>query len=64
MSAERTVYAGVLTAAAFWAVLSAVLLVGTPHEGDRGAAWFYASTFVGASLVAAWCFWELLGGAS
>ena len=62
MSTERVVYAGILTAAAFWDVLSAVMLLASPHEGDQGGAWFWASAFVGSSLAAAWCFWELLGG--
>ncbi len=64
MSTERTVYAGLLAAAAFWAVMSAILLLGTSHEAGRGSAWFWGACFVAASLAAAWCFWELLEGSA
>jgi hypothetical protein len=62
VSVERTVYAGLLAAAAFWAVMSAVLLLGTTHEAGRGTAWVWGACFVAASLAAARCFWELLEG--
>ena len=62
MSTERTVYAGLLAAATFWAVVSAVLLLGTSHEAGRGSAWFWGACFVAASLAAPRCFWELLEG--
>jgi hypothetical protein len=64
VSTERVVYLGIIVAATFWAVLSAVMLLASPHERDQGGAWFWASVFVGSSLAAAWCFWELLGGAA
>ncbi len=60
MSAERTVYAGLLAVATFGAVISAVLLLAAPYEGDEGAAWFWGAWFLAASVVAAWCFGELL----
>ena len=61
MSTEGAVYGGLLVAATFWAVLSAVLLLGAPYEGDRGATWFWGAAFAGSSLASALCFWELLG---
>lgn len=60
----RVVYGGLLVAATFWSVLSAVLLLSAPHEGDRSAAWFWAAVYAAASIAAALCFWELLGGVS
>ena len=62
MTTERSVYAGLLVAAAFWSLMSAIFLLASPYEGYRGRAWFWGACFVGASLAAAWCFWELLGG--
>ncbi len=61
MSSARVVYAGLLVVAAFWAVMSAIFLLGSPYEDDRFWAWFWASSFVAASLATAWCFWQLLG---
>ena len=62
MSTERSVYAGLLVAAAFWALMSAIFLLSSPHGGGRASAWFWGACFVGSSLAAAWCFRELLGG--
>ena len=62
MSTDGVVYSGLLAAAAFWALLSAIFLLGSPHEGNRRGAAFWGAAFVVASLAAAWCFWELLGG--
>ena len=64
MSTERSVYAGLLVAAAFWALMSAIFLLASPYEGYQGRAWFWGAVFVGASLAAAWSFWELLGGSA
>ncbi len=52
MSVVRVAYLGILVSAMAWAVLSAVLLVAVLHEDDRGGAWFWASCFAVASLVA------------
>ncbi len=63
VSTVRVAYLGmILVAAVCWAILSVVLLLGSPREGDRGGAGFWAAAFVGSSIAAAWCFWELLGG--
>ena len=63
MSDERTVYTSVLVVAVLLALLSALLLLGSSHEGSQVGAWFWGAAFVGSSLAAAWCFGELLGGA-
>ncbi len=60
MTVERVVYLVVLFAAASWAAISAVLLVGTTHEAGRGPAWFWGASFALSSLAASWSFWELL----
>ena len=62
MSLGWVVYLGMLIAAVFGAVMSAVLLLGTADEGDRPAAWLWGAYFAAASLVAALTFWELLEG--
>ena len=64
MSDERSVYTGVLVVAVLLALLSAVLLLVSLHEGTEGEAWFWGAAFVGSSLAAVWSFWELLGGAA
>ncbi len=53
-------YLAVLTFAAFWAAVSAAMLVGSAHGGKRGPAWFWAAAFVASSLFAAYCFGRLI----
>ena len=60
MSDERSVYTGVLLVAVLLALLSAVFLLASPHEGSQGGAWFWGALFAVSSIVAAWCFGELL----
>ena len=60
MSFVRSLYLGVLVASASWAFLSAVFLLRSPEEGDRGVAWFWAGVYVASSFVSAECFWGLL----
>ncbi len=62
MTTERSVYAGLLVDAAFWALMSAIFLLASTYEDDRGRSWFWGAAFAAASLALAWCFWELLGG--
>ena len=57
-------YLGMLIAAVFWAVMAAGMLLGAPYEGDGPTAWFWGASFVAASLVASWTFWELWEGAA
>jgi energy-converting hydrogenase Eha subunit A len=58
----RVAYLGMLIAAMIGAVMGAVMLLVSPYEGDRPAAWFWGTLFATSSLVAAWTFWELWGG--
>ena len=60
MNVVRSLYLGLLFASASWAFLSAVFLLRSPQEGDRGAAWFWAAIYVVSSFVSAECFWGLL----
>ncbi len=53
-----------LIVASSWALISAVLLLGAAYEESTGAAWFWGAFYAASSLVAAWCFGELLGGAA
>jgi hypothetical protein len=50
----------------FCAVVSAVMLLASAKDKKRGAAWFWAVSFVASSLGAAYCFGKLLsdGGAA
>lgn len=57
MSPMRVAYLGLLVASASWATVSAVLLLRTPGEGDRAAAWFWAALFAVSSLLADLFFW-------
>ncbi len=62
MSESEAWYLAVLTFAAFWAAVSAALLIGSAHGGKRGAAWFWAAAFVASSLFAAYFFGRLIWG--
>jgi hypothetical protein len=55
-------YTGLLVYALFWALLSGIFLLVSPHEGGPRRAWFWGAGFVAASFAAAWSFWELLEG--
>jgi hypothetical protein len=59
---EDETYLGLLIIASFWALISgAVVAVGLQHEEQSPrAAWFWAASFVAASLVAVYCFGRLL----
>ena len=60
MNVVKSLYLGLLFASASWAFLSAVFLLRSPQEGDRGSAWFWAAVYAVSSLVADCCFWGLL----
>ena len=60
VSGDRTLYLGLLLAAASLAALSAVFLLRSPEEGGRPVAWFWGAWFLASSLASAWAFWELL----
>jgi hypothetical protein len=57
--AEET-YLGLLIMTGLWAIISGACLVATVHASQRSASWFWASSFLAASLVAACYFGRLL----
>ena len=57
--AEET-YLGLLVIAVFWALFSGACVVAYVHESQRTASWAWASSFLAASLVAAYCFGRML----
>ena len=52
----------ILALSLLWAVLSALVLVASVEAGVRKDAWFWALSFVVASVVAAVVFWKLVRG--
>ena len=62
MSEGEVYYLAVLTFAVLWSVLSAVMLMGSAYEQNKGSAWFWAASFATSSLGAAYCFGKLLSG--
>ncbi len=62
MSEGEAYYLAVLTFAVLWSVLSAVMLMGSAYEQNKGSAWFWAASFATSSLGAAYCFGKLLSG--
>jgi hypothetical protein len=60
VSAAEETYLGFLVMMAIWAVFSRACLVATAHARQRSASWFWVSSFLVASLVAAYCFGKLL----
>ena len=60
MTPVRPVFAGLFFVSTFMVTLSAVFLLQVAREGDRGAAWFWASVFAASSFAADCCFWGLL----
>jgi hypothetical protein len=53
-------YAGLLTMAVLWAIFSGACLVAATHARERRSSWGWASSFVAASLFAAYCFGRML----
>ena len=66
MSEGESYYLAVLMFAVLWSVLSAVMIMGSAYEQNKGSAWFWAASFVASALGAAYCFGKLLpdGGAA
>jgi hypothetical protein len=62
MSEAEVYYLAVLTFAILWSVLSAVMLIGSAYEQNKGSAWFWAASFAASALGAAYCFDKLLSG--
>jgi lipid-A-disaccharide synthase-like uncharacterized protein len=58
---ERTLeYFWLLVAASVLALFSAVLATLSVKYEERGPAWFWAASFFGSALVAAYCLWKLV----
>jgi hypothetical protein len=55
-------YVGLLALAGFWATVSAGFMLHSAELEVRSAAWWFAASFVVASLVAAYCLVQLLRG--
>jgi hypothetical protein len=53
-------YFGLLVAASIVALCSAVVATLCVRFEERGLAWFWAASFFGSSLVAAYCLGKLL----
>jgi hypothetical protein len=60
VSPRDMAFAMLLAAASFWALISALLLIGAVYEGTARASWGWGASFVCSSLVAAYAFWGLL----
>ena len=53
-------YLGLLVAASAWALLSALVTALCVRFEERGLAWFFAASFFGSALAAAYCLGKLL----
>jgi hypothetical protein len=53
-------FTSLLVVAGFWALISALLLIGAVYEGNARGSWGWGTSFVVSSLVAAYAFWGLL----
>jgi len=58
-TAEET-YLGLLIMTGIWAIFSGACVVATAQARERSASWLWLSSFLAASLVAAYCFGMLL----
>ena len=60
MSPAEETYLGLLVITAFWALFSGACVVAYVYESQRTSSWAWASSFLAASLVAAYCFGRML----
>jgi hypothetical protein len=60
ITARTPDYLGLLVAASAWALLSGVVTALCVKLEERGLAWFWAASFFGSALVAAYCLGKLL----
>jgi hypothetical protein len=60
MSAAEEIYLGLFVITFFWALFSGAYVVACVQARERRASWAWASSFLAASLVAAYCFGRLL----
>jgi hypothetical protein len=51
---------GLFIIAAFWALFSGAVVLLSIHEMAQRSAWRWAMSLAAASLVMAYCFWNLL----
>jgi small basic protein len=59
ITARILAYLELLVAASVWALLGAVVTTLCVKFEERALAWFWAASFFGSALVAAYCFWKL-----
>ena len=57
---EDEIFLGLFIFAAFWALFSGAVVLLSIHEMAQRSAWRWATSLAAASLVMAYCFWELL----
>ncbi len=60
LSAAEETYLGLFIMMGLWVIISGACVVATAHARQRTASWFWVSSFLAASLVAAYCFGRLL----
>jgi len=60
VSATEETLLGLLIIMGLWAIFSGVCVVATAQARERSASFFWAFSFLAASLVAACCFGRLL----
>jgi hypothetical protein len=60
INARTLDYFGLLVGASIVALFSGVVASLCVKFEERGLAWFWAASFFGSALVAAYCFWKLL----
>ena len=53
-------YFALLVGASLVALFSALVATLSIKFEERGAAWFWAASFFGSALIAAYCLWKLL----
>ncbi len=60
VSAAEEILLGLLVMTVLWAICSGACVVASAHAGERRASWGWASSFLAASLVGAYCFGRML----
>jgi hypothetical protein len=64
MSVREQFYFGLLIVASLWAAMSAVGVAASVRTEAKISALGFAASFALSALIAAYCFWRLLGGAA
>ena len=60
ISAAEETFLGLLIMTGIWALFSGACMVACAQARQHSASWFWVSSFLAASLVAAYCFGRLL----